>query len=62
MEEVYLAKYFKPYFYAINLSNEAGKKDAIKEAIEACKKVIDKFYDSKFDPTIDYLKIFIENL
>lgn len=38
MEEVYLAKYFKPYFYAINLSNEAGKKDAIKEAIEACKK------------------------
>ena len=38
MEEVYLAKYFKPYFYAINLSNEAGKKDAIKEAIESCKK------------------------
>ena len=38
METVYLAKYFKPYFYAINLSNEAGKKDAIKEAIEACKK------------------------
>lgn len=38
MEEVYLAKYFKSYFYAINLSNEAGKKDAIKEAIESCKK------------------------
>ena len=38
METVYLAKYFKPYFYAINLSNEAGKKDAIKEAIESCKK------------------------
>lgn len=38
MEEVYLAKYFKPYFYSINLSNEAGKKDAIKEAIESCKK------------------------
>lgn len=38
MEEVYLAKYFKPYFYAINLSNEAGKKNAIKEAIESCKK------------------------
>lgn len=37
METVYLAKYFKPYFYAINLSNEAGKKDAIVEAIEACK-------------------------
>ena len=33
-----IAKYFKPYFYAINLSNEAGKKDAIKEAIESCKK------------------------
>ena len=38
METVYLAKYFKPYFYAINLSTEAGKKDAIKEAIESCKK------------------------
>lgn len=38
IETVYLAKYFKPYFYAVNLSNEAGKKDAIKEAIEACKK------------------------
>lgn len=38
MEEIYLAKYFKPYFYAINLSNEAGKKDAIKEAIDSCKK------------------------
>ena len=38
METVYLAKYFKPYFYAINLSNEAGKKDAIKEAIDSCKK------------------------
>ena len=38
METVYLAKYFKPYFYAINLATEAGKKDAIKEAIESCKK------------------------
>ena len=38
MEEIYLAKYFKPYFYAINLSTEAGKKDAIKEAIDSCKK------------------------
>ena len=38
METVYLAKYFKPYFYAINLSTEAGKKDAIKEAIDSCKK------------------------
>ena len=37
MEEIYLAKYFKSYFYAINLSNEAGKKDAIKEAIDSCK-------------------------
>lgn len=37
MEEIYLAKYFKPYFYAVNLSNEAGKKDAIKEAIDSCK-------------------------
>ena len=38
MEEIYLAKYFKPYFYAVNLANEAGKKDAIKDAIESCKK------------------------
>lgn len=37
METVYLAKYFKPYFYAVNLANEAGKKDAIKDAIESCK-------------------------
>jgi len=37
METVYLAKYFKPYFYAVNLSNESGKKDAIIEAIEACR-------------------------
>lgn len=37
MEEIYLAKYFKPYFYAVNLANEAGKKDAIKDAIESCK-------------------------
>lgn len=40
----------------------AGVEHEKKVAIEACKKVIDKFYDSKFDPTIDYLKIFIENL
>mgnify|MGYP003291150171 CR=1 FL=1 len=37
METVYLAKYFKPYFYAVNLANEAGKKDAIKDAIRSCK-------------------------
>ena len=37
METVYLAKYFKSYFYAVNLANEAGKKDAIKEAIDSCK-------------------------
>lgn len=37
MEEVYLAKYFKPYFYATNLANEAGKKDAIETAIKNCK-------------------------
>ena len=40
----------------------AGVEHEKKVAIDACKKVIDKFYDSKFDPTIDYLKIFIENL
>lgn len=40
----------------------AGVEHEKKVAIEACKKVIDKFYNSKFDPTIDYLKIFIENL
>lgn len=38
MEEVYLSTYFKPYFYATNLANEAGKKDAIKSAIESCKR------------------------
>ena len=37
MEEVYLSTYFKSYFYAVNLANEAGKKDAIKEAIRSCK-------------------------
>lgn len=37
METVYLAKYFKPYFYAINLANEAGKVDTIKDAIQSCK-------------------------
>ena len=37
MEEIYLAKYFKPYFYAINLANEAGKVDTIKDAIQSCK-------------------------
>lgn len=40
----------------------AGVEHEKKVAIEACKKVIDTFYESKFDPTIDYLKIFIENL
>ncbi len=40
----------------------AGVEHEKKVAIEACKKVIDAFYESKFDPTIDYLKIFIENL
>lgn len=37
MEEVYLLKYFKSYYYAINLVNEADKKDAIKDAIKSCK-------------------------
>ena len=37
METVYLAKYFKPYFYSTNLANEAGKTDTIKDAIESCK-------------------------
>ena len=33
-----------------------------KRAIESAKIIIDRFYDSQFDPTIDYLKLFIENL
>ena len=40
----------------------AGVEHEKKVAIEACQKVIDMFYDSKFDPTIDYMKIFKENL
>jgi hypothetical protein len=40
----------------------AGVQHEKKVAIEACQKVIDKFYDSNFDPTIDYMKIFKENL
>ena len=36
METVYLAKYFKPYFYSTNLANEAGKTDTIKGAIDSC--------------------------
>jgi hypothetical protein len=40
----------------------AGVEHEKKVAIEACQKVIDKFYDSNFDPTIDYMKIFKENL
>ena len=33
-----------------------------KRAIEAAKIIIKRFYESQFDPTIDYLKLFIENL
>lgn len=40
----------------------AGVEHEKKVAIEAFQKVIDKFHESKFDPTIDYLKIFIENI
>lgn len=36
METVYLSEYFKPYFYAVNLTHEAGKKDALKAAIKSC--------------------------
>lgn len=55
LEEIGKEDYEKSEYYA-------GVEHEKKVAIEACKKVIDKFYDSKFDPTIDYLKIFIENL
>ena len=40
----------------------AGVEHEKKVAINACKKVIDTFYNSNFDPTIDYMKIFVENL
>ena len=40
----------------------AGVEHEKKVAIEACKKVIEAFYDSNFDPTINYLKIFTDNL
>ena len=40
----------------------AGVEHEKKVAIEACKKVIDKMYDSGFDPTIDYLEMFKQNL
>ena len=33
-----------------------------KRAIGAAKIIINRFYESRFDPTIDYLKLFIENL
>lgn len=40
----------------------AGMEHEKKVAIAACQKVIDSFYESKFDPSIDYMKIFKENL
>jgi predicted hydrolase (HD superfamily) len=40
----------------------AGVEHQKKRAIEAAKIIIDRFYDSGFNPTIDYLKLFIENL
>lgn len=40
----------------------AGVEHQKKRAIEAAKIIINYFYESKFDPTIDYLKLFIENL
>lgn len=40
----------------------AGVQHEKKVAIAACQKVIDAFYESKFDPSIDYMKIFKENL
>lgn len=40
----------------------AGVKHEKEVAISAFQKVIDKFYDSNFDPTIDYMKIFKEEL
>jgi len=55
LEEIGREDYKESSYYA-------GVEHEKKVAIDACKKVIDKFYDSKFDPTIDYLKIFIENL
>lgn len=40
----------------------AGVQHEKKVAIAACQKVIDAFYESNFDPSIDYMKIFEENL
>ena len=40
----------------------AGVEHEKKVAIAACQKVIDTFYESRFDPTIDYMKIFKDNL
>ena len=50
-----LDKYEQSEYYA-------GVKHEKEVAISAFQKVIDKFYDSNFDPTIDYMKIFKENL
>lgn len=33
METIYLSHYFKPYFYAANLTQQADKKDGLKESI-----------------------------
>jgi hypothetical protein len=40
----------------------AGVEHEKKVAIAACQKVIDTFYESRFNPAIDYLKIFKDNL
>jgi hypothetical protein len=40
----------------------AGVEHEKKVAIAACQKVIDAFYESSFNPTIDYMQIFKENL
>ena len=40
----------------------AGVEHEKKVAIAACQKVIDTFYESRFDPAIDYMKIFKDNL
>ncbi len=40
----------------------AGVEHQKKRAIEAAKIIINRFYESRFDPSIDYLKLFIENL
>ena len=37
-ETIYLSKYFKPAFYAANLTYEAGKQDKLKEAMKTVKK------------------------